>query len=96
MKNIKIGKVPFKAIGKSITIDEPEGFIKIIIDADSKKIIGAHIIGPEAAELISGIGLAKSTEITADKLAKTVFAHPTLSEGIKEAAEDIFGEAIHI
>ena len=95
-KNIKIGKVPFRAIGKSITIDEPEGFIKIIIDADSKKIIGAHIIGPEAAELISGIGLAKSTEITADKLAKTVFAHPTLSEGIKEAAEDIFGEAIHI
>ena len=95
-QNIKIGKVPFRAIGKSITIDEPEGFIKIIIDADSKKIIGAHIIGPEAAELISGIGLAKSTEITADKLVKTVFAHPTLSEGIKEAAEDIFGEAIHI
>ncbi len=95
-KNIKIGKVPFRAIGKSITIDEPEGFVKIIIDADTKKIIGAHIIGPDAAELISGLGLAKSTEITADKLAKTIFAHPTLSEGIKETAENIFGEAIHI
>lgn len=95
-KNIKIGKVPFRAIGKSITIDEPEGFVKIIIDADTKKIIGAHIIGPDAAELISGLGLAKSTEITADKLAKTIFAHPTLSEGIKETAEDVFGEAIHI
>ncbi|MEA3500403.1 MAG: dihydrolipoyl dehydrogenase [Candidatus Marinimicrobia bacterium] len=95
-KNIKVGKVPFRAIGKSITIDEPNGFVKIIIDADTKKIIGAHIIGPEAAELIGGLGLAKSTEITADKLAKTTFAHPTLSEGIKETAEDIFDEAIHI
>ncbi len=95
-KNIKIGKVPFRAIGKSIAIDESNGFVKIIIDADSKKIIGAHIIGPDAAELISGLGIAKSTEITADNLAKTIFAHPTLSEAIKETAEDVFGEAIHI
>ncbi|MEA1986067.1 MAG: dihydrolipoyl dehydrogenase [Candidatus Marinimicrobia bacterium] len=95
-KNIKVGKVPFRAIGKAIAIDEPNGFAKIIIDADFKKIIGVHIIGPEASELLGGIGLAKSTEITADQIAETVFAHPTLSEIIKETAEDIFGEAIHI
>jgi len=95
-KNIKIGKVPFRAIGKAITINELEGFVKIIIDSDSKKIIGAHIIGPDASELLGGLGMVKFGEITVDKIAKTTFAHPTLSEAIRETAEDIFGEAIHI
>ncbi|MBZ0198635.1 MAG: dihydrolipoyl dehydrogenase [Ignavibacteriaceae bacterium] len=94
--DIKIGKFPFMASGKAFAVGEREGFVKLIVDAKYGEILGAHIIGPEATELIAEIGLAKSLEATAESIIKTVHAHPTLSESIMEAAANVYGESIHI
>jgi len=93
---IKIGKFPFMASGKAFAIGEREGFVKIIFDAKYGEILGAHIIGSEATEMIAEVTLARSLEATGESLIKTVHAHPTLSESIMEAAANAYGEAIHI
>jgi dihydrolipoamide dehydrogenase len=93
---IKIGKFPFMASGKAFAIGEREGFVKLIFDAKYGEILGAHIIGSEAAEMIAEVTLARSLEATGQSLIKTVHAHPTLSESIMEAAANAYGEAIHI
>lgn len=93
---IKIGKFPYSASGKAGAIGEREGFTKIIFDAKYGEILGAHIIGAEATELIAEIGIAKSLEATYETILQTVHAHPTLSEMIMEAAGQAYGEAIHI
>jgi dihydrolipoamide dehydrogenase len=93
---IKVGKFPFMASGKAFAVGEREGFVKIIFDSKYGEILGAHIIGAEATELIAEIGLAKSLEATGHSIIKTIHAHPTLSESIMEAAAQAYGEAIHI
>jgi len=93
---IKVGKFPFMASGKAFAIGEREGFVKIIFDAKYGEILGAHIIGSEATEMIAEVTLARSLEATGESLIKTVHAHPTLSEAIMEAAANAYGEAIHI
>lgn len=93
---IKIGRFPFSASGKSAAIGEREGFVKVIFDAKYGELLGAHIIGSEATELIAELGMVKSLEGTAESIIKTVHAHPTLSESIMEAAAEAYGEAIHI
>jgi len=93
---IKIGKFPFMALGKAKAIDETDGMVKIIADAKTNKILGAHIIGPNTTMLISEIALAMKVGASADDIAKTIHAHPTLPEAVQEAAESIFGQAIHI
>ncbi|MCX7875493.1 MAG: dihydrolipoyl dehydrogenase [Melioribacteraceae bacterium] len=93
---IKVGKFPFMASGKAFAVGEREGFVKIIFDAKYGEILGAHIIGQDATELISEITLAKSLEATHESIVKTVHAHPTLSESIMEAAANAYGESIHI
>lgn len=93
---IKVGKFPFSASGKSAAIGEREGFVKIIFGAKYGEILGAHIIGPEATELIAELGLAKSLEADFETIIKTVHAHPTLSESVMEAAANAYGESIHI
>ena len=93
---IKVGKFPFMASGKAFAIGEREGFVKLIFDAKYGEILGAHIIGSEATEMIAEITLARSLEATGESLIKTVHAHPTLSESIMEAAANAYGEAIHI
>ncbi|MGD8782484.1 MAG: dihydrolipoyl dehydrogenase [Ignavibacteria bacterium] len=93
---LKIGKFPFSASGKSSAIGEREGFVKMIFDAEYGELLGAHIIGSEATELIAEVGIAKHMEGTFESIIKTVHAHPTLSESIMEAAADAYGEAIHI
>jgi len=93
---IKIGKFPFMASGKAFAIGEREGFVKLIIEAKYGEILGGHIIGSEATEMIAEITLAKSLEATAESIFKTVHAHPTLSESVMEAAANAYGEAIHI
>ena len=75
---------------------EREGFVKIIFDAKYGELLGAHIIGAEATELIAEVGLAKSMEATFESIVKTIHAHPTLSESVMEAAAAAYGEAIHI
>jgi len=93
---IKVGKFPFMASGKAFAIGEREGFVKLIFDAKYGEILGAHIIGSEATEMIAEIILARSLEATGESIIKTIHAHPTLSESIMEAAANAYGEAIHI
>ena len=92
----KIGKVPFSASGKALAVGEPEGFVKLIIGQPHGEILGAHIIGPEATELIAELGLAMTLEATYEEIEATIHAHPTLTEAVHEATGAAFGEAIHI
>jgi len=92
---VKIGRFPFRVLGKAQAIGEIEGVIKIVSDSVSDRILGVHIIGPHASDLIHEAALAMRNGLTARDIAETIHAHPTLSEGLKEAAEDVYGEAIH-
>lgn len=92
----KIGKFPFAASGKAVAVNHPEGFVKLIIDEEYGEILGAHIIGSDATELIAEYGLAMSIEATAQDVHHTIHAHPTMSEALAEAAAAAYGEAIHI
>jgi len=93
---VKIGKFPFSASGKSAAIGEREGFVKIVFDEKYGEILGAHIIGAEATELIAEMGIAKTLESNYETIVGTIHAHPTLSESIMEAAANAYGESIHI
>jgi dihydrolipoamide dehydrogenase len=92
----KVGKFPFTASGKAVASAESEGFVKVISDAKTGEIYGAHIIGSEATELIAEFGLAIGLEATVEDIHQTIHAHPTLSEAVMEAAAATTGEAIHI
>jgi dihydrolipoamide dehydrogenase len=94
--DIKIGRFPFTASGKARAIGHKHGFVKVIFDARYGKILGAHILGPEATEMIAEFGLAKTLEGTNEEIAHTIHAHPTLSEAMMEATLDAFEGAIHI
>jgi dihydrolipoamide dehydrogenase len=92
----KVGKFPFSANGKALAAGEAEGFIKLLIAEPHGEVLGAHIIGAEATELIAELGLAMKLEATYEEIEATIHAHPTLSETVHEAAGAAFGEAIHI
>ena len=92
--DFKVGKFPFAANGKSVAVGDGDGFVKIIAEKKHGEILGAHIIGAEATELINEISVAKATEMTAHDLHGSVHAHPTLSESIMEAAADWEGHVI--
>jgi dihydrolipoamide dehydrogenase len=94
--DVKIGKFPFMGSGKAFAVGEREGFVKVVIDSKYGEILGAHIIGPDATELIAEFTLAKSLEADAHSIIKTVHTHPTLAETVMEATAQAFGEAIHI
>ncbi len=89
--NISVGSFPFKAVGKAVAVGETEGFVKIISNKDNGEILGAHIIGHGATELIAEIGTAKTLESTPYEIATTSHAHPTLSEAVMEAALSVMG-----
>ncbi len=93
---VKIGKFPLRANGKALALGESEGFIKIIYDAKYGELLGCHIIGPEATELITEVALARSVESTYLEVLHTVHPHPTLSEIVAEATHVAVGEPIHI
>ena len=93
---VTLGKFPYAASGKARAIGERDGMVKLIFDKKYGELLGAHIIGAEATEMIAELGIAKTFETTAHELASTIHAHPTLSEMIMEAAGDSLGEAIHI
>jgi dihydrolipoamide dehydrogenase len=93
---IKVGKFPFRALGKSMAIGETEGFIKVIFDEKYGEMLGCHIIGSEATNLISEASIARKLETTWLEILETIHPHPTLSEGIMEATAEAFEEAIHI
>jgi len=91
-----VGKFPFKASGKAVAVGETEGFVKIISDAKSGEILGTHIIGKGATELIAEIGVAKTLESTPLEIGITPHAHPTLSEAVMEAALAALGRARNV
>ncbi len=94
--DVAVGRFPFKPLGKSIAVGETDGFVKLIFDKKYGELLGAHILGNEATDLIAELVLAKTAEATAHDIIKTVHAHPTLTEAVMEAAANAFGEAIHI
>ena len=93
---LKIGKFPFRPLGKAMATGETEGTVKLIFDEKYGELLGAHIIGSEATEMIAELGIAKALETTWEELHRTMHAHPTLAEAVMEAAGQAYGVAIHI
>ena len=91
----KIGKFPFAANSRAKAIDDPEGFVKILADSVSDKVLGVHIIGPHAGEMIAEMSVAMEFGASAEDIARTCHAHPTFSEAIKEAALSVDKRQIH-
>ena len=93
--NYKIGKFSFMANSRAKAIDDTEGFVKILADEKTDKVLGAHLIGPHAGELIAEIGIAMEFGASSEDIARTCHAHPTFSEAVKEAALSVDKRAIH-
>jgi dihydrolipoamide dehydrogenase len=93
---IKKGNFQFRTLGKAHVIGEITGFVKIVSDETSDRVLGVHIIGPHASDLIHEAALAIKAGLTTKDIAQTIHSHPTLSESLMEAAEDVHGEAIHV
>ena len=91
-----VGKFPFAALGKAMAMNQTEGFVKILADAESDQVLGIHIIGPHATDLIAEAGPAMLMEITAKELGRAIHAHPTLGEAMMEAAHAVHGECAHM
>lgn len=94
--DIKVGRYPFRVHGKAIAAGETDGFVKLVFDGKYGELLGAHIVGSEATELIAELGMAKTLEATKEEIVRTVHAHPTFAEAIMEAAGDAYGEAVHL
>ncbi len=94
-KKYKVGKFSFMANSRAKAIDDVEGFVKILADEHTDKVLGAHIIGPHAGELIAEIGIAMEFGASSEDIARTCHAHPTFSEAVKEAALSVDKRAIH-
>jgi dihydrolipoamide dehydrogenase len=94
--DVKTAQFPFSANGKARGMAEGVGFVKIVADAAHNEIVGAHMIGPEVTELLPALTLAQQWDLTADEVARNVFAHPTLSEAMKETVEGIAGHMINL
>jgi dihydrolipoamide dehydrogenase len=93
---VHVGKFPFAASGRAMAINETTGFVKVITDADDERVLGVHIVGPEASDLISEAALAIEMGAYAPDIGLTIHPHPTLGEAVMEAAKHSIGEAIHI
>ena len=91
----KTGKFPFAATGRAKAMEETSGFVKVVADARSDQILGVHIIGPHASELITEAVVAMEFHASAEDLARTIHAHPTLSEAVHEAALSVDSRGIH-
>jgi dihydrolipoamide dehydrogenase len=93
---VRVGSFPFKALGRARMAAETDGFVKIVADKKYDEVLGVHIIGPRATELVAEAVLALRLECTVEELVKTIHAHPTMSEAVGEAAHAAHGAAIHI
>ncbi|MFC6714046.1 dihydrolipoyl dehydrogenase [Branchiibius cervicis] len=94
--DVKTAQFPFSANGKAQGLGEAVGFVKIVADAKHNEFLGAHLIGPDVTELLPVLTLAQRWDLTADEVARNVFAHPTLGESVKEAVEGIVGHMINL
>ena len=93
---IKVGRFPFRPLGKALAIGETEGQVKLIFDEKYGELLGAHIVGSEATEMIAELVTAKALETTYEELWRTMHAHPTLAEAVMEAAGNAYGVSVHI
>jgi dihydrolipoamide dehydrogenase len=93
---VKVGRFPFAASGRALTLGQTEGYAKVLADAETGKVLGAHIVGPRATDLIAEATLAVQNGLTLEQLDLTIHAHPTLPESLMEAALAAQGRAIHI
>lgn len=91
-----VGTFPFQAIGRAVAADEAEGMVKMIAHAETDRILGCHIVGPSAADLVQQVAIAMEFGSSAEDLGMMVFGHPTLSEAVKEASLAVHGHAIHM
>ena len=92
----KVGAFPFAANGRALAGNEAEGSVKIIADAQTDRILGVHVFGPQASEIVAQAVIAMEFDASAEDLGLTMFAHPTLSESLHEAALGVAGHAIHM
>ena len=95
-EDYNVGTFPFIAIGRAVANDEAEGMVKIISDAKTDRVLGCHIVGPNAADLVQQVAIAMEFGSTSEDIGLTVFSHPTFSEAVKEAALAVHGHAIHM
>jgi dihydrolipoamide dehydrogenase len=95
-REVKVGRFPFVGNGKAIALGEDQGMVKVVFDAKTGELLGAHMIGAEVTELIQGYAIAMQTETTEHELMETVFPHPTLSEMMHEAVLDAYGRVLHV
>jgi dihydrolipoamide dehydrogenase len=95
-REVSVGRFPFTASGKAVALGETEGFVKVVADKATGEILGVHIIGPEATEIIHEFTLGRTLEATLEEIIHTIHAHPTLSEAALEATLAALGQAIHI
>ena len=93
--DVRIGRFPFAALGRALIAQEPEGFVKIIADPESRVVLGVEMVGPEVSSLIAEAALAIEMGATTEDIALTVHAHPTFPEAVMEAAKSVFDRAIH-
>lgn len=94
-REIKVASFPFSANGKAVGLAETEGFAKIVADAEFGELLGGHLVGPNASELLNELVLAQNWDLTTEEISRTVHIHPTLSEAVKEAAHGISGHMIN-
>src|SRR5262245_1935683 len=95
-REVAVGRFPFTANGKAVALGDTEGFIKVVADKASGEILGVHIVGPEATEMIHEFAVGRTLEAPLEEIIHTIHAHPTLSEAALEATLAALGQAIHI
>ncbi len=95
-REVRVGRFPFLGNGKAIALGEPEGMVKVVFDAKTGELLGAHMVGPEVTEMIQGYAIARTLETTEKDLMHTIFPHPTLSETMHEAVLDAYGRVVHM
>ena len=95
-REVTVGKFPFTASGKAVALGETDGFVKVVADKPSGELLGVHIVGPEATEIIHEFAVGRTLEATLEEMIHTIHAHPTLSEAALEATLGALGQAIHI
>ena len=95
-RKLKIGKFPFSASGRALAAGEPEGFVKLIFDAEFGELLGVHMIGESVTEMLAELVIAKKLEATEEEIIEAIHPHPTFSEAVMEAAGVSDGRAIHL
>ncbi len=95
-RDVRVGRFPFVGNGKAIALGEDQGLVKVVFDARTGELLGAHMVGAEVTELIQGYAIAMQAEVTEHELMETVFPHPTLSEMMHEAVLDAYGRVVHV